>query len=29
MRKEALLGLTAIIGTALWVGAAPPLRGAG
>jgi hypothetical protein len=29
MRKEALLGMTALLGTLLWIGAAPPRCGAG
>ena len=29
MRKEALLGLTALLGTVVWIGAAPPRCGAG
>jgi hypothetical protein len=29
MRKEALLGLGALVGTILWIGAAPPRCGAG
>jgi hypothetical protein len=29
MRKEALLLLTTIVGTVLWIGAAPPRCGAG
>src|SRR5215211_6391038 len=29
MRKDALLFLTMLVGTVLWIGAAPPLCGAG
>jgi hypothetical protein len=29
MRKDALLLLTAVVGTVFWIGSSPPLRGSG